>query len=119
MTTFTVGQIVWMHRTMNNGRMTDEIVECVITDVKRKWVSFHPVDSAWDKLRFDQTTPKFEVDGGNYISPGAVYVSKQKIECEMERKSMVKEIRTLVFDIQCSNEDLKEAIRLLKGQMRI
>lgn len=107
MNEFKVGQevfVVW-----NNMRHSHQSIE-TIEKVGRKWISIG------GRYRFDPET--MNIDGGDYMSPGSVYLSKEEWQREQEISSAWKDFRMKVYDQRSIPADLtvekiNQAIELL------
>ncbi|MCR9292022.1 MAG: hypothetical protein NXI32_04835 [bacterium] len=91
---FTVGQVVWYVggiQTYQSGSEFGEPQEATITKIGRKWVYFRCKDSPeWrDDDRFAPEERKWrggwQVDGGDWRSPGTVYDDLQVFQ-DLEEK---------------------------------
>jgi|SRR6478736_6764285 len=64
---FLVGQTVYVHETFNQGRRADTLFQAKVLKVGRKWAKIDLRD-----YQFDIHT--LQIDGGQYSSPGRVYL---------------------------------------------
>lgn len=71
MSKFQVGQVLWYAPYDRRNRPS----VIVVSSVGRKWVKFNR-----DSRRFDAST--MEVDGGQYSSPGKIWMSREDYEAD-------------------------------------
>lgn len=106
--TFTVGQkFYFVPDTTVSGRRTPTWV--TVTQVGRKWIT---TDQG---MRFDPLT--LQVDGGQYSSPGRMYVNREEHEARVlvhtSWRHLVHDMQTRRAPNTVSAEDIERARKLL------
>lgn len=86
--------------------------EVTVTAIGRRWVSI--ADMGYGNARFDKGT--LEVDGGEYSSPGRIFLSRDDFNAERERAELLKELRRLASEYSnpYTLTQLRAAVRVLK-----
>lgn len=118
---FTVGQKVYVTLNSYNRTAKEEIEAFEVKSAGRKWIT---IVSGWKEYKFDPTNKwnnGYQLDGGKYSSPGLVYLSREEIELKNEKEELCSQLRDLcsVYGSKfqnVSNENMKKAIALLKGE---
>lgn len=85
--------------------------EVTVTAIGRRWVSL--ANMGYGNARFDKGT--MDVDGGEYSSPGRIFLSWDDFNAERERAELRKQLRTLAneYSNPYTLAQLRKAVRVL------
>lgn len=85
--------------------------EVTVTAIGRRWVKI--ANRGYGNARFDKVS--FEVDGGEYSSPGRIFLSWDDFNAERERAELLKELRKLAneYSTPYTLAQLRKAVQVL------
>lgn len=85
--------------------------EVTVTAIGRRWVSL--AEMGYGNARFDKVS--MEVDGGEYSSPGRIFLSWDDFNAERERGELFNQLKQLAgnYSNPYTLTQLREAVRAL------
>lgn len=94
---FEVGQVVWYKSNDRHRRGNSPTLPYNVTKVGRKWVTIRQGDKDYTEERFDPSETRFRgmgwpCDGGDFSSPGTVYLREEDLKLEEEQQRLYDEI---------------------------
>jgi hypothetical protein len=107
---FTIGQKVWFVRSENYSRAERKPVEYTITKIGNKWVTLGN-----NFYKFNIET--MDVDGGQYSSPGKIYLNPEDFYTELRIKKLWNSIGERMYrntPTDITEQNILEAAKLLK-----